>query len=73
MTAWVCIHRPACPPADASDREAAAVTYTVAAQGWSRLCNGVTVFEDTGGLAPDGRVVEPHRSLAATAARGAAA
>jgi hypothetical protein len=30
-------------------------------QGWSLLCNGVVVFEDTGELLPDGRVVQPHR------------
>ena len=30
-------------------------------QGWSLLCNGVVLFEDTGELLPDGRVVAPHR------------
>jgi hypothetical protein len=30
-------------------------------QGWSLLCNGVVVFEDTGEILPDGRVVPPHR------------
>jgi hypothetical protein len=30
-------------------------------QGWSLLCNGVVVFEDTGELLPDGQVVAPHR------------
>jgi hypothetical protein len=56
-----CRHQPACPGADALDREAA---HTVAAhpeQGWSLLCNGVVLFEDTGELLPDGRVVAPHR------------
>jgi hypothetical protein len=60
------------PGADASDCEAAAVVYAAAAQGWSRLCNGVTVFEDTGGLAPDGRVVAPHRSGEDASRRAAA-
>jgi hypothetical protein len=30
-------------------------------QGWSLLCNGVVLFEDTGDLLPDGRVIMPHR------------
>jgi hypothetical protein len=30
-------------------------------QGWSLLCNGVVMFEDTGELLPDGRIVAPHR------------
>ncbi len=30
-------------------------------QGWSLLCNGVVVFEDTGALLPDGRSIPPHR------------
>jgi hypothetical protein len=29
-------------------------------QGWSLLCNGVVVFEDTGVLLPDGRSIPPH-------------
>ncbi|EST22902.1 hypothetical protein N566_26270 [Streptomycetaceae bacterium MP113-05] len=32
-------------------------------QGWSLLCNGVLVFEDTGDLLPDGQVIAPHRPL----------
>jgi hypothetical protein len=57
----LCQHHPACPPATAPDREAA---HTVAAhpeQGWSLLCNGVVLFEDTGELLPDGEIVAPHR------------
>jgi hypothetical protein len=30
-------------------------------QGWSLLCNGVVLFDDTGDLLPDGRVIMPHR------------
>jgi Family of unknown function (DUF5999) len=30
-------------------------------QGWTLLCNGVLIFEDTGELLPDGRIVAPHR------------
>jgi hypothetical protein len=32
-------------------------------QGWYRLCNGTIVFDDTGELLPDGRIVNPHRDL----------
>ena len=31
------------------------------AQGWSLLCNGVVLFEDTGEILPDGTSVAPHR------------
>jgi len=61
MTATSCTHRPACPSAEALDREAA---HTVAAhpeQGWSLLCDGSIVFDDSGVLLPDGSVVAPHR------------
>lgn len=57
----MCRHEPLCPAADAPDREAA---HTIAAhpeQGWSLLCNGVVLFEDTGELLPDGGVIGPHR------------
>jgi Family of unknown function (DUF5999) len=30
-------------------------------QGWSLLCNGVIVFEDTGDLLPGGQTIAPHR------------
>jgi hypothetical protein len=30
-------------------------------QGWSLLCDGAIVFDDTGELTPDGRAVGPHR------------
>ncbi len=30
-------------------------------QGWSLLCNGVVVFDDTGALLPDGRSIPPHQ------------
>ncbi len=32
-------------------------------QGWSLLCNGVVVFDDTGEILPDGRTVAPHRPI----------
>jgi hypothetical protein len=59
-----CTHQPACPPASAPDCEAAIVVASHPEQGWSLLCNGVVVFEDTGDLLPDGRVIAPHRAEA---------
>jgi hypothetical protein len=37
-------------------------------QGWGLLCNGVVIFEDTGGLMPDGRTVPAHQTVPARAA-----
>ncbi|MFJ5265982.1 DUF5999 family protein [Streptomyces sp. NPDC088387] len=55
-----CGHQPPCPTADAPDREAAKIVTRAHAQGWTALCNGVLIFEDTGELLPDGRAVEPR-------------
>ncbi len=60
----MCQHEPPCPSADAIDRDAARVVATHCEQGWSLLCNGVILFEDTGELLPDGRTIEPHRGPA---------
>lgn len=56
-----CRHSPACPSAEASDREAAHTVANYPQQGWSLLCNGVLLFEDTGELLPNGEVIAPHR------------
>jgi len=56
----VCRHSPRCPAATAPDRDAA---HTVAAhpeQGWSLLCNGVVLFDDTGELLPGGQALAPR-------------
>jgi hypothetical protein len=37
------------------------VVVTYPQQGWSLLCNGVVIFDDTGELLPDGSPVPPHR------------
>ncbi|MFJ3043855.1 DUF5999 family protein [Streptomyces tendae] len=63
----MCTHTPKCPSAASSDREAAQVVSAHPEQGWSLLCNGVLLFEDTGELLPDGQVVAPHRHLAVVA------
>jgi hypothetical protein len=57
----MCTHQPACPDAQASDHDAARVVSSHPEQGWSLLCNGVVVFEDTGEILPDRQVVAPHR------------
>ena len=64
-TADMCPHQPPCPSADSPDREAAHVVASHPQQGWSLLCNGVLLFEDTGELLPDGRIIAPRRPLAA--------
>ena len=60
----MCQHQPPCPTSDVTDREAARVVASFPEQGWSLLCNGVIVFEDTGELLPDGRTIAPHRGPA---------
>ena len=46
----MCPHTPPCPDARAPDREAARTLISHPEQGWSLLCNGVIVFDDTGDL-----------------------
>jgi len=57
----MCSHQPECPAAEAPDHEAAHSIASHPEQGWSLLCNGIVLFEDTGELLPDGRVIAPHR------------
>ncbi|MGC4986626.1 DUF5999 family protein [Streptomyces sp. DT193] len=59
----LCTHTLKCPTAASPDREAAHVVAAHPEQGWSLLCNAVVLFEDTGELLPDGRVIAPHRPL----------
>jgi hypothetical protein len=67
-----CPHSPSCPTAEAPDREAAARVAAHPEQGWSLLCNGVVLFEDTGELLPDGRVIGPRRVTDAVPVRATA-
>ena len=60
----MCQHRTPCPSADATDRDAARIVATFREQGWSLLCNGVIIFEDTGEILPDGTLIAPHRGPA---------
>ncbi|WUV78565.1 DUF5999 family protein [Streptomyces sp. NBC_01476] len=64
-TSPMCKHQPQCPTAECADREAACTVAHHPEQGWSLLCNGVLLFDDTGELLPDGRIVAPHRPLGA--------
>jgi hypothetical protein len=57
----MCPHTPPCPEPTAPDREAAHTIVSHPEQGWSLLCNGIVIFEDTGELLPDGALIAPHR------------
>jgi hypothetical protein len=57
----MCPHHPPCPPAEATDHDAARVVACHPEQGWSLLCNGVVVFEDYGELLPDGTACSSTR------------
>ena len=57
----MCPHTPTCPDATAPDREAARTIISHPEQGWSLLCNGIVIFEDTGELLPGGSAIGPHR------------
>jgi len=57
-----CHHSPRCPAATGPDRAAARTIAAHPEQGWSLLCNGVVLFDDTGEQLPDGRVIAPYRA-----------
>ncbi len=59
----MCPHTPPCPSAEAPDRDAARAIASHPEQGWSLLCNGVVLFEDTGEILPDGHIVAPRRPV----------
>lgn len=56
-----CVHQPPCPPATRTDRLAATVIAAHPEQGWSLLCNGVIVFEDSGAIVC-GQLIPPRRA-----------
>ena len=56
----MCPHHPPCPSAGDADRDAARILVCHPEQGWSLLCNGIVVFEDTGEILPDGRAIAPR-------------
>ncbi|SDE06746.1 DUF5999 family protein [Streptomyces prasinopilosus] len=54
----MCAHRMSCP---SSHGQGPHVVAARPEQGWSLLCDGAIVFDDTGRLMPDGRAVAPRR------------
>lgn len=60
----MCRHQPSCPTATASDGDAARVVSSHPEQGWSLLCNGIVLFEDTGELLPNGQAIAPRQRCA---------
>ena len=52
------------------DRDAAHVVVRHPEQGWSLLCNGIVLFDDTGALLPDGQSIPPHRLATQAPAAG---
>lgn len=64
----MCQHQPTCPDYHATDRDAAHSLVTHPEQGWSLLCNGIVLFEDTGELLPDGNVIDARRAELTAAA-----
>ena len=63
-----CQHEPRCPAALGPGRLAARLVVSHPEQGWSLLCNGIVVFEDTGALLPGGATVPPTALALAVAA-----
>jgi hypothetical protein len=69
----MCQHIPTCPTSTDAAREAARVVSSHPEQGWSLLCNGVILFEDTGELLPDLSTVRPHRGCEGKTCHGVSA
>lgn len=59
-----CTHVPPCPPADATDHDAAKRILHDYTAGFSLLCNGVAVFDDGGELSPGGVAIPAQRGPA---------
>ena len=63
-----CVHEPPCPAADGPDRDAAHVLVGHPEQGWSLLCNGIVLFEDSGEILPNGDCLAARRAELTAAA-----
>jgi hypothetical protein len=68
VTRAACRHEPHCPDAIGLDRDAAHVIAFHPEQGWSLLCNGVVLFEDSGEILPDGHCIHARRAELTAAA-----
>ena len=62
VTRGECTHQPHCPTAEGQDRDAAHVIACHPEQGWSLLCNGIVLFEDSGEILPDGHCIHARRA-----------
>jgi len=62
VTREECTHEPRCPAAYGTDRDAAHVIACHPEQGWSLLCNGVVLFDDTGEILPNGHCTHARRA-----------
>jgi hypothetical protein len=62
VTRGECSHEPRYPAAYGPDRDAAHVIAGHPEQGWSLLCNGVVLFDDTGEILPDGHCRHARRA-----------
>ena len=67
-TSGGCHHQPPCPGAAAVDRKAARIVSWHPEQGWSLLCNGVVLFDDTGEILPNGHCTHARRAELTAAA-----
>ena len=56
----MCSHQSSC-PVTAADTTTPHIVSAHPEQGWTLLCDGAIVFDDTGAVLPDGRIVAPHR------------
>ncbi|MBT2507008.1 hypothetical protein J7I98_14140 [Streptomyces sp. ISL-98] len=55
----MCQHKPECPGARCPDGQAARSVAGHPEQGWCVNC--IVLFEDTGQILPDGRIIGPQR------------
>ncbi len=63
----MCTHTPHCPPASDARSATACTVNAHPEQGWSRLCNGVILFEDHGMILPSGAAIPSPRASATLA------
>ena len=57
----MCSHRPPVPARPTTGTATPPAPSPVhPEQGWSLLCNGVIMFDDTGEILPGGQVIPPH-------------
>ncbi|MEU9331783.1 DUF5999 family protein [Streptomyces sp. NPDC048290] len=61
----MCAHQPSCTAPTTAQTPTAHLVSAHPEQGWSLLCDGTLVFDDSGELRPDGRIVAPHRTALA--------